>query len=83
MIVKGILEVTIGLEDLSKLPLAINYKLVIASMILAFGGISVHVQVISQIVDTKIKYVCFLIGRLYQMIISGVITCVLCVLRDI
>lgn len=74
MIVKGMLEITIGIESLAKLNLPIVYKAVIASCFLAFGGFSVHMQVISQISDTKISYKYFLIGRIYQMILSGIIT---------
>jgi sporulation integral membrane protein YlbJ len=74
MIVKGICEVTIGLEALSKLNISNVYKVVIASMFLAFGGLSVHVQVLSQTADTDISYRSFLTGRIYQMIISGIIT---------
>ena len=74
MIIKGIFEITIGIEVLSKLAISMNYKLIIASMILAFGGISVHVQVLSQIAGTKIKYIYFFIGRMYQMIIAGLLT---------
>ena len=47
---------------------------IIASMFLAFGGISVHIQVLSQIVDTDIKYHYFLVGRIYQMVIAGILT---------
>lgn len=78
MLVKGLFEITIGIESLSKLPLNIIYKAIIASCFLSFGGLSVHMQVISQIADTDIKYHYFLIGRLYQMIISGIITYLIC-----
>lgn len=78
MLIKGILEITIGIEALSKLGLSITYKAVIASCFLAFGGLSVHMQVMSQIVDTDIKYKYFFIGRIYQMIISGIITYLIC-----
>jgi len=78
MLIKGILEITIGIEALSKLSLSITYKAVIASCFLAFGGLSVHMQVMSQIVDTDIKYKYFFIGRIYQMIISGIITYLIC-----
>ena len=74
MIIKGILEITIGIEALGKLNLSMIYKAVIASCFLAFGGFSVHMQVISQITGTGIKYRYFFIGRLYQMILSGLIT---------
>ena len=74
MLIKGLFEITIGLDALSKLSLGMNYKLIIASMFLAFGGISVHIQVLSQIVDTDIKYQYFLVGRIYQMVIAGILT---------
>ena len=58
-------------------------KTVIASAFLAFGGISVHVQVLSQITGTKIKYIYFFVGRMYQMIISGVLTYIVCLIMKI
>ena len=78
MIVKGFLEITIGIEALGKLSLPMIYKVVIASCFLAFGGFSVHMQVISQIVDTEIKYKYFFIGRFYQMIFAGIISYLIC-----
>lgn len=78
MLIKGILEITIGIESLGKLDLPMIYKSVIASCFLAFGGLSVHMQVISQIADTNIKYRYFFIGRFYQMILSGSITYLIC-----
>lgn len=83
MIVKGIFEITIGIEALSRLPISMVYKAVIASMFLAFGGISVHVQVLSQITGTKIKYIYFFVGRMYQMIIAGLLTYVICLIIGI
>ena len=79
-IIKGIFEITIGVEAISKLGISNIHKCVITSCFLAFGGISVHVQVMSQISDTKISYLCFFVGRIYQMIISGIITYFLCIL---
>lgn len=73
-LIKGILEITIGIESLGKLNIPLIYKTVITSCFLAFGGLSVHIQVLSQIIDTDIKYKYFLIGRIYQTIISGLIT---------
>ena len=78
MLIKGILEITIGIESLGKIDLPMIYKSVIASCFLAFGGLSVHMQVISQITDTDIKYRYFFIGRFYQMILSGSITYLIC-----
>ena len=83
MLVKGLFEITIGIEALSKLSIGMSYKVIIASMILAFGGISVHVQVLSQIAGTKIKYIYFFIGRMYQMIISGILSFFICFITKI
>ena len=72
-IIKGILEMTMGLKELVLLNIKDVYKVVIATMFISFGGLSVHLQVISQIVDTDINYYNFLIARIYHAIISGVI----------
>ena len=83
MIVKGILEITIGIQALSMINISMRMKLIIISMFLAFGGISVHIQVLSQITDTKIKYIYFFIGRMYQMIIAGILTFMVCIILGI
>ena len=74
VILKGILEITMGLKSLSILNINDIYKVVISSMFLSFGGLSIHLQVISQIVDIDIKYFNFLISRIYHSIISGIIS---------
>lgn len=79
MIIKGLLEITIGIESLGKLNIPLIYKTVITSCFLAFGGLSVHIQVLSQIIDTDIKYKYYLIGRIYQTILSGIITYIICI----
>jgi len=78
MLVKGVLEITIGIEALGKLGISMIYKVVIASCFLAFGGFSVHMQVMSQISGTDISYKYFFIGRFYQMILSGGISYLIC-----
>ena len=83
MIIKGIMEITIGIEELSKLSLSTRWKAIITSMFLAFGGVSVHVQVLSQITGTKIKYVYFFIGRIYQMLLGGILTYIGCIILGI
>lgn len=80
MIIKGLFEITIGIEALGYMELSSTFKAVIASMFLAFGGLSVHMQVVSQITDTKISYHYFFTGRLLQMIISGGITYFICLI---
>jgi len=70
-ILNGFFEMTQGLKYVSLLNLPLKFKTVLSTMILSFGGLSVHMQVISIIGDTKIKYLPFLIGRILHAAISG------------
>lgn len=79
MLIKGLFEITIGIEALSGLALSLRMKMIIASFFLAFGGLSVHVQVLSQLTDTDIKYHYFFVGRLIQSIIAIFLTFIMCV----
>ena len=72
-ILKGILEITMGIKSLSLLNISDIYMVILSSMFISFGGLSVHMQVLSQLIDTKISYKYFFVGRVYQSIISGVI----------
>ena len=77
VIIKGILEITMGLKELSSLMIPDIYKVVISSMFLSFGGLSVHMQVLSQIVDTDIQYYPFFLARIFHALVSGFICFVL------
>lgn len=83
MIIRGLFEMTIGIKSLSILNLSVRYKAIITSIFLAFGGLSVHMQVFSQIADTKISYFQYFIGRIWQMIIAGFLTYIICVIYNI
>ena len=74
VLVKGLFEITIGIDAISKIDLSLSFKMIITSCFLAFGGLSVHMQVYSQIVNTKIKYIYFFLGRIWQAILAGIIT---------
>jgi len=76
-LLKGLLEITMGLKALSTLNINDIYKVVISTMFISFGGLSVHMQVISQIIGSNIKYKYFLTGRIYQTIISGLLAYIL------
>ncbi len=77
MLTKGLLEITMGLKDLSILNIPDIYKVVISSIFLSFGGLSVHMQIISELSDTDISYKPFIIGRIFHAIISGIISILL------
>ncbi len=76
-ILKGILEITMGIKSLSSLNIPNIYITVITSMFLSFGGLSIHMQVLSFLIDTKISYKEFLIARIYHSILSGIISYIL------
>jgi len=73
-IIKGILEMTMGLKSLSLLNINDIYKIVISTMFISFGGLSVHLQIISQITDTNINYHNFFLARIYHALISGILS---------
>jgi len=72
-ILSGILEMTGGLKYFSLLNIPLNIKAIFSTMILAFGGLSVHTQVYSIIAETKIKYTPYLCARIMQVVLSGIL----------
>ena len=60
------------LKNLSILDMSLKVKSILSVFFISFGGLSIHLQVISSL-DDKIRYRNYLIGRIYQMIISGII----------
>lgn len=72
-ILNGIFEVTQGLKYVSLLNIPLKLKSIISCMLISFGGLSVHMQIISIISDTKIKYLPFFIARIIHAFISGIL----------
>lgn len=70
-IIKGILEMTMGLKAIAVLQLTDIYKVILSTMFISFGGLAVHLQVLSQLVDTDISYHFFLVARILHALISG------------
>ncbi len=73
MLTKGILEITMGLKSLCMLDIPDIYKVIISSMFLSFGGLSVHMQVITELEDTGISVKGYLKGRIIHAVISGIL----------
>ena len=76
-ILKCILEITMGLKSLSNLNISNIYKTIISSMALSFGGLSIHMQILSFIEEENISYKKFLIARIYHSILSGILAYIL------
>lgn len=72
-VLNGSIEMTQGLKYISLEAIPLKLKCVLSVMILSFGGLSVHMQIVSIISDTKIKYFPFLLSRVIHSIISGLL----------
>ncbi len=69
----GFIEMTQGLKYVSMLSIPLKIKSILTVMILSFGGLSVHMQVLSIISDTKIKYLPFFTARVLHSAIAGIL----------
>ena len=73
----SILEMTNGINYIGSLNITVIYKVIIITMILSFGGFSVHFQVLSILENIKIKYQLYLISRIIHSLISGILVYIL------
>lgn len=76
-ILNGFVEMTQGLKYISLLDIPLKLKCILSTMIISFGGFSIHMQVMSILSDTKIKYLPFLTARLLHSIISALLVFIL------
>ena len=76
-ILKGILEITMGINSIASLNIPNIYKTIIISIFLSFGGLSIHMQILSFLIDTNISYKEFFIARIYHSILSGILSYIL------
>lgn len=72
-IFNGIVEMTQGLKYVSLLDIPLKIKGTLSVMFISFGGFSVHIQVISILSDTDIRYFPFLVARIIHAFISSLI----------
>lgn len=70
VIINGIFEATGGLSKINILNVSLNIKAMLAIFFISFGGLSVHMQVLTIISDTKIKYFPYFIARIIHAVIS-------------
>lgn len=72
-ILNGFFEMTQGLKYVSILNIPLKLKSILSVIIISFGGLSVHMQIISILSDTKIKYFPFFTARILHSFISSVL----------
>lgn len=69
-IIKGVLEITNGLNCLSVNNINKAAKYILTGFITSFGGFSIHTQVISMLEGSNLSYKHFFMGRIYSSIIT-------------
>ncbi len=74
VLLKGLLEVTQGLNELLNLKTSLKVKEVLASILVSFGGLSIHSQIKCFLDEANLDYKFFLKGRIYQVLISFILT---------
>lgn len=72
-ILNGIFEMTQGLKYVSLLDIPLKIKGTLSVLFISFGGLSVHMQILSILSDTKIKYFPFLVARIIHCCISALL----------
>lgn len=77
LFIKGILEMTQGVKLVAISNISLLYKVILITLFISFGGLSVHLQVSSIINESKIKYKNFLIARICHSFISIVLVYIL------
>ncbi len=73
MLLNGILEITKGLKLLNELSLDIVKKATISAFFISFGGLSIHMQIMSILNKYHINYLIYLIARIIHASLSAII----------
>ena len=72
-IIRGILEMTQGLKYTSLLDSSLKIKSLLSICFLSFGGLSIHMQVMSILNDKDIHYLPYLKARILHVVISFIL----------
>jgi len=69
---QGIMELTQGLNSLINLDISIKLKAIISGIFISFGGLSIHMQIKSVLINTPISYKLFFLSRIIHSIINAI-----------
>ncbi len=75
ILLKGILEMTQGIEAISTISTSLFLKGLLITFFLSFGGISVHMQAVSMISKTNLSYFSYLKGRFVHLFLACTLFC--------
>ncbi len=70
-IISGLLEMTSGINNVTYLNISPILKVILITIFISFGGISIHLQVMSILVDDNVRYKYYLSCRILHAIISS------------
>lgn len=70
----GVLEIDLGCIAAARASAPLAHRLILASAIIAWSGLSVHAQVASVVYGTDIRMVPYVIARLLHAVIAGIYT---------
>lgn len=80
-ILNGIIEVTKGCLDLSNISnISFTLKCAIATFIISFGGLSIHMQALTFIKRFEIKTSFYFLQKITHAIISTIIAAIICII---
>lgn len=74
LMIRGILEVTQGLNYLAEIKLSTKIKEMISIFFISFGGLSIHTQIKCILDESNLDYKYFLKGRIMGSIIALILT---------
>lgn len=72
-VLSGIVEMTQGLKSISILDIPLKIKGTLSVFFISFGGVCVHMQIISILSDTDIQYLPFFIARIIHACFSSLL----------
>ncbi len=72
-LLNGFFEMTQGLKSVSLLPSSLRLKATLSTMIISFGGLSVHMQMMGILSDTDISYLPFLVARIFHSALASIL----------
>ncbi|MCG0274656.1 MAG: sporulation integral membrane protein YlbJ [Thermosediminibacteraceae bacterium] len=73
-IISGIFEITLGTKLASAADAPLIDRVVVASAIIAWSGLSVHFQVISMLSETDVKALPYIMARALHALLAGMVT---------
>lgn len=66
----GLIEITTGLKNIKNLNIASDIKLLLSTIIISFGGFSIHLQIFNILNKKEVNYFYFLLSKIISIPIS-------------